>query len=205
MSNKASRFHLAEPAVQLRNVLAHLEPMNMLYVGIDPGLSGAIAFLPSLRTFDPFVVDIPTLTQTVKTTKKGKRVEGKRNTYDYVSLAVLLAPLADFRSNVFVALERGQPNFQDTPKTAFSIAMGFGMWQLYFAATGISYDEYQPAVWKRRMGLWGTDKDASRVKAMHMFPTAGKFLCCKSDHDRAEALLLCEYARFMRTSEPVNG
>lgn len=191
----ARRFHLPDPAEHLKKMLEQLVDNDLMFVGIDPGMSGAIAFLPP-RKFDPFMVDIPTLTHEVKTTKKGKQVKGKRSTYDYSAIAALLDPLIDNSHKVIIALERGQPRWQDTPKTAFSIAMGYGMWQLYFTAFGLSWDEYMPAVWKRKMKLPGGDnKDASRTLAKRLFPKAGKFLTCVGDHDRAEALILAAFSQ----------
>lgn len=51
-------------------------------------------------------------------------------------------------------------------------------------------DQVRPTVWKRALGL-GKDKEASRLKAMQLFPSAD--LRRKKDQGRAEALLLAVY------------
>lgn len=191
------RFHLPDPASDLRWTLKRLRPEDKLYVGIDPGMTGAIAFVPTRRKLDPVIVDIPTKTSRVKTTRKGKAVMGNRNEYDHAKIVAILDPLIDYREKVVICLERGQPYQEDTPKTAFQVGVGFGMWGLYFAAFGLRVEEIKPAVWKRRMGLSGgsENKDYSRSLTMRLYPGACHFVEFVGDHNRAEAVLLAEYQR----------
>lgn len=62
------------------------------------------------------------------------------------------------------------------------------------AAHKLRMDFVPPGVWKRTFGL-SKDKDASRLKAMELFPQLRDRLTRKKDHNRAEALLIAEYAR----------
>ena len=58
------------------------------------------------------------------------------------------------------------------------------------AALGVPTTYHSPSVWKRRYGLLGRPKDASRTRALELFPAAAGWLTRKLDHGRAEALLL---------------
>ena len=58
----------------------------------------------------------------------------------------------------------------------------------------------RPAIWKRTLGL-GKDKEASRLKAIQLFPTAD--LRRKKDHGRAEALLLAYWRQQHRLEAEV--
>ena len=51
----------------------------------------------------------------------------------------------------------------------------------------------EPQTWKRHFGLLTKPKDASREKALALFPDSAAMLARKKDHNRAEALLLAQY------------
>ena len=78
--------------------------------------------------------------------------------------------------------------------SAFNFGMGFGMWQGICAASLIPYQLVHPATWKALlMKDMSKEKDASRVKAMQLYPQTAKDLTRKKDHGRADALLLAHY------------
>jgi len=64
---------------------------------------------------------------------------------------------------------------------------------MYLTVLGIPFTFVSPSVWKRAMGLNGTDKEFARTRAKHFFPTAE--LHRVKDHNRAEALLIAAYGR----------
>ena len=83
--------------------------------------------------------------------------------------------------------------------SAFNFGLGFGMWLGILAALEIPHQQVHPATWKAVMMRDSTkDKDASRVKAMQLFPQSAKDLTRKKDHGRADALLMAAWA--MRVS-----
>ena len=78
--------------------------------------------------------------------------------------------------------------------SAFNFGMGFGMWIATCAALEIPYQLVHPATWKAAlMRDQGKEKDASRVKAMQLYPYTAKDLARKKDHARGDALLLAHY------------
>jgi hypothetical protein len=51
----------------------------------------------------------------------------------------------------------------------------------------------EPTAWKNFHGLRGGEKEASRQRALQLFPGAHALLARKRDHGRAEASLLALY------------
>lgn len=174
----------------------------MLWVGIDPGISGAIAVLDS-KTRNVSFVDTPTVQ-----VKVGKTI---KNQMDAHAASLILQALDD-TDGIFVAIEKVAP----MPSThagdkgtgmgvtsAFNFGMGFGTWIGICAASLLPFQLIHPATWKAKlMRDMGKDKDASRVKAMQLYPSSAKDLTRKKDHGRADALLLAHYA--MMTGVPEN-
>lgn len=56
----------------------------------------------------------------------------------------------------------------------------------------IPHEFVTPGQWKREMKV-GSDKEVARRRAIELFPDQSSFLTRKSDHNRAEALLLGEW------------
>ena len=136
-----------------------------LIIGIDPGVTGAVAFLG----FDTVVHDMPP------------------NPRD---LAELLFPF-DRRDRAIVEQAQAMP--KQGVSSTFKTGYGYGVIIGVLASLGIPYETVTPSVWKRAMGLQGKDKDASRSLARCYWPDAP--LSRVKDHGRAEALLIAEYGR----------
>lgn len=168
----------------------------MIYVGIDPGNSGAVAVInPKTREVQFF--DTPTVK-----IKSGKTF---KNVMDPHAAALILQAFND-GGGMLVTIEKvaAMPSFKgklpgEEPDrmgatAAFSFGMGFGMWQGICAASKLPYQLVHPATWKRKlMRDMGKEKDASRVKSMQLYPHTAKDLTRKKDHARGDALLLAHY------------
>ena len=151
----------------------------MRHIGIDPGFDGAVAVLGDDGAFLT-VQDTPTLTL-----RTGR---GTRREYDLPGLVALLAPYAG--AQVQVILEESQAMPGQGVRSMFMIGVGFGVWLGVLAALALPYRRARPAIWKQSLGLQ-KDKEASRLRAMQLFP--GADLRLKKHHGRAEALLLAWY------------
>lgn len=166
----------------------------MLYIGIDPGLTGALAVIDS-ETKDISFVDTP-----VVEIRVGKKVKHQQDAYAISSLLRALSSGKD----VMVTIEKvnampgsdGEGGRQSMGATsAFNFGLGFGMWLGILAALEIPHQQVHPRTWKSvMMADQGKDKDASRVKAMQLFPQSAKDLTRKKDHGRADALLMSAWA-----------
>ena len=158
-----------------------------MHIGIDPGLSGAVAILDDTGVLMA-LHDVPTLT--LRTSR------GVKQEYDLPGLAHLLAPYAVPGVHVFI--EESQPMPGQGVRSMFTIGVGFGLWLGVLAALAVPYSRIRPAMWKRAMGV-GKDKEQCRLRAQQLFPSAD--LRLKKHHGRAEALLLAYHGWQMNAGE----
>jgi crossover junction endodeoxyribonuclease RuvC len=154
-----------------------MEPMR--HLGIDPGLGGAVAVLDHSGALVA-LHDTPVLTLH---TRRGTRQE-----YDVSGLAALLVPYAGPQSHV--SLEESQAMPGQGVRSMFTTGLGFGVWLGVLAALALPHTRVRPAIWKKALGL-GKDKEAARLRAIQLYPTAD--LRLKKHHGRAESLLLAWY------------
>ena len=163
----------------------------MIYIGIDPGLSGAVGIIEELPLGSMFVSvsDTPTAL-----------VEGEKTKRKYLvpAMALLLNSYAG-RGDVLAVLE----NVHSMPKqgvaSSFCFGEGKGMWEGILAAYNIPTELVSPQRWKKEMmDGQGKDKSAARFKAMALFPSLADQLKLVKHDGRAEALLMAEYARRLR-------
>lgn len=160
-----------------------------VYVGIDPGTTGAIAFI---RGKDAVVLDIPV---SVVRKKSGK---GHQSLYDYQQIARILGVVSGGQCVTMVTIEEGQKMLViggrviGRPATSYACGWATGMWLPLLAYCDIPYELVLPGAWKKAMRLTN-DKERSRLTARSMWPKAE--LSLKKHHNRAEALLLAEYGR----------
>jgi crossover junction endodeoxyribonuclease RuvC len=150
-----------------------------LFVGIDPGLNGAIGILNADGSLHS-VEDMPTLFRGKGTVKREVDASG---------LAHLLRPLANEIRLVVVEKVGAMP--QQGSASTFSLGHSYGTAVAVVAALGIPLQLSTPATWKRRMNL-DRDKEHARATAIHWWPSAP--LTRKKDADRAEALCLAKFA-----------
>src|SRR5712692_2958826 len=125
-----------------------------MHIGIDPGLSGAVAVLAADGALVA-VHDTPVLTLS---TSRGTRQE-----YDVPGLVALLAPYAG--PGAHVILEESQAMPGQGVRSMFTVGVGFGVWLALLAALALPHTRVRPAIWKKALGL-GKDKEASRLRAM---------------------------------------
>ena len=146
--------------------------------GIDPGLSGAIA---TLLDGEPGpMLDMPTVQV------------GDWREVDAASLAAWIRMIrAQHPGATFSAcVEKVSARPGDGGTSAFRFGEGYGQIKAVLSVLSLDYSRAIPAVWKRHMGLIGTDKDAARLLAIRRFPDAEPMLRRKKDNGRADALLI---------------
>lgn len=158
----------------------------MIYIGIDPGLSGAVGLI---TPESHFVFDTPVV-----------KVEGDKTRHKYMAaaMAVLLKPFAN-KEDVLCILE----NVHSMPKqgvaSSFNFGEGKGLWEGIIAAYNIPMELVSPQRWKKEiMADQGKEKSAARFKAMQLFPSLSDQLKLVKHDGRAEALLMAEYGRRLR-------
>ena len=150
-----------------------------MIIGIDPGITGAIAVL-----FDDgksIVHDIPVMAN-------GK---GKGKVKNSVNGGALVQLLRCF-DGAEVFLERVSAMPGQGVSSMFSMGDSFGCIRGVIAACGMPVHIITPQSWKKHYRL-GSDKEVCRAKAIELFP--GAELSRKKDHNRAEALLIAKYGK----------
>ena len=153
-------------------------------LGIDPGLTGAIAFLDENGKFIA-VHDMPVM-------PNGK---AKARIKQQVNAAALVAIMRDAQTytTLFLTayLEQVSARPGEGVSSSFSFGDSFGTVRGVLAALGIPMTMVQPHAWKKHFGLLRLDKDYSRTKAQQLYPCAPLEL--KKHGGRAEALLIGAY------------
>lgn len=149
-----------------------------MVLGIDPGLSGALAFIGP----DGLVIhDTPTLTA------------GKRREIDEIELARLIDAAGRIDA-AFVELVGSRPG--EGAQMAFAFGRGYGLVRGILRANFVPITDVSPVKWQRAMGIAaGAGKDASRARAKGLFQHDAALLARVRDDGRADACLIAEYGR----------
>lgn len=154
-------------------------------VGIDPGLGGAVAFI--YEDGKARVVDTPA----VEINSNGKT----RRRYDVPNMVRLLVENLNCEvGQARAALEQAHAFPGKSVTSMFQMGVGLGVWQGILGALGIPVSMIFARVWKKAM-LSGKapGKEASRLRALELFPSLAIELGRKKDEGRAEALLMAAY------------
>jgi crossover junction endodeoxyribonuclease RuvC len=152
-------------------------------LGIDPGISGAIGVLDDAFKLVA-VTDMPTM-QRGRTSKKQmvNDVELARIIREY---APDIAIIEQVQAMPRVGSASGMG-----AASAFNFGDSAGCVRGVVGALGIERHFVVPQAWKKRAGLVGSDKEASRARAINLWPAAP--LGLKKYSGRAEALLIARY------------
>lgn len=153
----------------------------MLIVGIDPGLSGAIAWLSA----DGHLIDVLDL-PVVDVAVGGKT----RRRMVPAILADML--LADQRKPDHVFVEDVGPTPRDGAVGAFTFGRGFGQIEGVLVGLGLPLTLVRPQAWKKHFRL-PADKGSSRARACQLWPGAAKSFSRVKDDGRSEACLIGRY------------
>jgi len=152
-----------------------------LYIGIDPGLDGAVAFICG---------------QAVKVVRTPTVKMGKRRQCDLASMVSIMRDHTEpyCQDAPFAVLESVHSMPKQGVASSFSFGRGFGMWEAILAALGVPYELVSPQAWKKVM-LRDTDhsKGAAKLVASRLWPALGKLT-----DGEAEASLMAEYGRRLR-------
>ena len=154
------------------------------YIGIDPGLNGAMAVIGSTHYV---VVDTPTFK--VKSGKKTK------NCYNEQLLVGMLESFDPKHTHIAIEKVHSMPG--QGVASMFSMGEGYGLWRGIITALKFPYTLVTPQAWKKEMmaGM-SKEKAASCVRAQQLFPEADVFGPKGGPKDgRGDALLIAEYIK----------
>lgn len=154
--------------------------MNSCIVGIDPGVSGAIAVVIDRSVS---VTDMPTV-----------EVRGKR-LVDAHGLAAELFRLGEIMAPIeHVVVEHVQGVQGAGATSSFAFGRGFGIIEGVLAGLGLPYTLVRPQVWTRDLGV-SRDKGEHRRAAMRLYPQASirRLFSRAKDDGRADAALIAHW------------
>lgn len=151
----------------------------MNFLGIDPGISGAIALLREDGEY--FVWDMPTI------------LKGAGNVKYELDAAALYAKIVEWAPHsTIAALERVNSMPGMSVSTMFSLGDSFGVCRACLASAMVPTHYVLPQAWKKHFGL-SKEKEEARALAVKRYPKAELHL--KKHIDRAEAILIATYLK----------
>ena len=155
----------------------------MLIIGIDPGISGSICFLEEGRILD--VIDMPTM---IEGKKNKKQVNGSQIYNEFLKIINKAN-----NQNVRVVVEQVSAMPGQGVTSMFNFGQSFGILKGICSAMQLPIYFVRPAKWKKYFNLINTEKDASRTRAIEIFPYFSSNLSKKKDANKADAILIASF------------
>ena len=155
----------------------------MLVIGIDPGLSGSICFFENGKIID--VVEMPTMIDG----KKNKRQVNGAQIFNEISKRINKIEKGNFR----VVIEQVSAMPGQGVTSMFNFGQSFGILKGVCSTMQLPMYFVRPAKWKKYFGLINSEKDASRTRAIEMFPYFSSHLSKKKDSNKADAILIASF------------
>ncbi len=155
----------------------------MLIIGIDPGISGSICFFEDGKIID--VLEMPTM---IDGKKNKKQVNGAQ-IYNEISTKIIGIE----NQNLRVIIEQVSAMPGQGVTSMFNFGQSFGILKGICSAMQLPMYFVRPAKWKKYFGLIKSEKDASRTKAIEMFPYFSSQLSKKKDSNKADAILIASF------------
>ena len=155
----------------------------MLIIGIDPGISGSICFFEDGKIAD--VIEMPTM---IEGKKNKKQVNGSQ-IYNEILKRINKFHKKDIR--VIVEQVSAMPGQGVT--SMFNFGQSFGILKGICSAMQLPIYFVRPAKWKKYFNLINSEKDASRTRAIEIFPYFSSQLSKKKDANKADAILIASF------------
>ena len=163
----------------------------MKIIGIDPGLSGAIAILENNKVLNLF--DMPVMS------------EGKKNKKQLNSSHLVNIIKENIAQNEEIAVVVEQVNAMPGQgvTSMFNFGQTFGAIKGLCAALELPIYFARPSKWKKHFELINSSKDASRTKVIEMYPKLSNQLTKKKDVNKSDAILIARFFNETRLSEEI--
>ena len=155
----------------------------MLVIGIDPGLSGSICFFQDGKIID--VVEMPTMPEG----KKNKKQVNGSQVFNEISERIKKIDTKDIK----VVIEQVSAMPGQGVTSMFNFGQSFGILKGICSAMRLPMYFVRPAKWKKYFNLINSEKDASRTRAIEIFPYFSGQLSRKKDSNKADAILIASF------------
>ena len=153
----------------------------MIVFGIDPGVSGALSIYENKKLKE--VIDMPTMS------------EGKKNKkqINAAQLSLEIKQRINASSETAVVIEHVTAMPGQGVTSMFNFGQSFGVIKGICSALTLPIYFVRPVKWKKHFNLIGSSKDASRTKAIELFPSFSNDMAKKKDANKADAILIGRY------------
>ncbi len=165
------------------------EALPPCILGIDPGLSGALAVIDIGPVSNCVVFDMPTLALS-----RGGKAKREINVHRLVGMIETAQPAHAYIEQIGAMPGQGVSSM-------FAMGKGYGIILGALAALGVPYTLVPPRLWKTSLRL-SKDKDFSRSRASELLPAAAHQWSLKRHHGRAEAALIALWGARQWLSTP---
>ena len=155
----------------------------MFIIGVDPGISGAICFFLDGKIID--VIEMPSMADGKK---NKKQVNGNQLCNE---IKVRLSEVN--KDEVCLVVEQVSAMPGQGVTSMFNFGQSYGVIKGICSAMQIPIHFVRPTKWKKYFNLINTSKDASRSRAIEIFPTVSDKLKRKKDSNKADAILIASY------------
>ena len=155
----------------------------MLIIGIDPGISGSLCFFEDGKIID--VIEMPVMAEG----KKNKRQVNGSQIYNEIYKRTKDIE----KKNIKVIIEQVSAMPGQGVTSMFNFGQSFGVLKGICSAMQLPLYFVRPAKWKKYFNLINSEKDASRTKAIEVFPYISQQLSKKKDANKADAILISSF------------
>ena len=155
----------------------------MFIIGIDPGITGSICFFQDGKIID--VIDMPNMPEGKK---NKKQVNGAQIFYEISKRTKFIE-----KENIKVVVEQVSAMPGQGVTSMFNFGQSFGILKGICSAMQLPMYFVRPAKWKKYFNLINSQKDASRTKAIEIFPYFSSKLSKKKDSNKADAILIASF------------
>ena len=149
-------------------------------IGIDPGISGAIAIFEDGQL--DTILDMPTLK-----IASGKTMKSHISAIGLVRILETWTLVSDGQAHIVIEKVGAMPGQGVT--SMFNFGRSAGIIEGVVAALQRPYTYVTPAAWTKAVGR-AAGKDASRMRAMELFPSKADLFKRAKDDGRADAALI---------------
>jgi len=155
----------------------------MLIIGIDPGITGSICFFEDGKIIN--LIEMPNM------------IDGKKNKKQVNGAQIyneIYSRIKNFeKKDIKVVIEQVSAMPGQGVTSMFNFGQSFGVLKGICSAMQLPMYFVRPVKWKKYFNLINSEKDASRTKAIEVFPYISAQLSRKKDANKADAILISSF------------
>ena len=155
----------------------------MLIIGIDPGINGAICLFKDGKIVDVF--EMPKMA----VGKKNKSQVNASQIFNEIQKAIE----GEDKTKVIAVIEQVSAMPGQGVTSMFNFGQSYGILKGICSAIQLPMFFVRPAKWKKYFNLINSQKDASRTRAIEIFPYFSTQLSKKKDSNKADAILIASF------------